>query len=254
MRGARISGRISARDRSIEGRIRCAFHHWSFGPDGRCVAIPTGDAIPAEARVATYPVAETLGLVWAFNGTAPLFPPPTMPGAEAAALVTRSFRYGERPVDTWIAVSNGVDFQHLRSLHGLRAETPELVEIGPYGLEYTIETQYYRQHGRITGVNCFAQHLTIGAQDMFMLFSGAPIARRQTMSYYTIAVTGGAAAEARLAGVKTMVDRIMAEDAPILNTIRFRKGALVPSDRHLARFLRYVETFPKAPPPDWSPA
>jgi len=33
-----------------------------------------------------------------------------------------------------------------------------------------------------------------------------------------------------------------------LDTIRFRKGVLVASDRHLARFLKYVEGFPRAEP------
>jgi phenylpropionate dioxygenase-like ring-hydroxylating dioxygenase large terminal subunit len=237
----------------VDGRVRCAFHHWSFAADGRCVAIPTGDKIPQEARIANYPAAEALGLIWAFNGTTPLYPPPSMPGAEDSDLATQTVRYGMRPIDPWVAVSNGVDFQHLRSLHGLRTETPELVEVGPYGLEFTMETPHYRQHGRISGVNCFAQHLTVGPQDMFMMFCGAPIARGRTMAYNTVAVVKGEAEEARLTGVRTMVDRLLAEDAPILSTIRFRKGVLVPSDRHLARFLRYVETFPKAPPPDYAP-
>jgi nitrite reductase/ring-hydroxylating ferredoxin subunit len=237
----------------VDGRIRCAFHHWSFGADGRCVAIPTGDRIPPEARIANYPAAEALGFIWAFNGATALFPPPAMPGAQESDLATQTVRYGVRPIDPWVAVSNGVDFQHLRSLHGLKVDTPELVEIGPYGLEFTMETPFYRQHGRITGVNVFAQHLTVGPQDMYMLFCGAPIARGRTMAYNTVAVTKGDGVAERLGAVRTLVDRLLSEDAPILETIRFRKGALVPSDRHLARFLRYVETFPKAPPPDYAP-
>jgi hypothetical protein len=34
----------------------------------------------------------------------------------------------------------------------------------------------------------------------------------------------------------------------VLDTIRFRKGTLVASDRHLARFLKYVDEFPRAEP------
>ncbi len=41
-----------------------------------------------------------------------------------------------------------------------------------------------------------------------------------------------------------MVDRLNSEDLPVLSSIRFRRGLLTASDRHLARYLRYVEKFP----------
>ena len=36
--------------------------------------------------------------------------------------------------------------------------------------------------------------------------------------------------------------------APVLDTIRFRPRVLVSSDRHLARFFKYVREFPRARP------
>jgi hypothetical protein len=30
-----------------------------------------------------------------------------------------------RAIDPWVATSNGIDFQHLRTLHGLPAPEPE---------------------------------------------------------------------------------------------------------------------------------
>jgi hypothetical protein len=41
-----------------------------------------------------------------------------------------------------------------------------------------------------------------------------------------------------------MVDRLNGEDLPVLSTLRFRRGLLTASDRHLARYFRYVEEFP----------
>jgi nitrite reductase/ring-hydroxylating ferredoxin subunit len=231
-----------------DGKVRCAFHHWSFDAAGRCVHIPTGDKIPTGARIATYPSAEAFGFIWAFNGATPLFPPPCIPDAEEAELVMQSFRFVERGNEAWVATSNGVDFQHLRSLHGLPVETPPRMDESPYGLEYQIETPYYLQHGRIAGTNCFAQHLRVQGIDMFMMFCGSALGRARTMSYYAVGVKRGPAAEPQLAAVKAMVERLLAEDAPVLSTIRFRKGVLVASDRHLGRFFRYVETFPTAAP------
>ena len=106
------------------------------------------------------------------------------------------------------------------------------------------------QHGRITGVNTFSQQLTMGDQDLFMLFSGAPIAHGHTMGFYVYGVRdtgqGRDGAAERLAGLRDFVRRLLAEDAPVLDTIRFRPRVLVASDRHLARFLKYVREFPRA--------
>ena len=49
--------------------------------------------------------------------------------------------------------------------------------------------------------------------------------------------------------VGSFVQRLLAEDAPVLDTIRFRPRNLVASDRHLARFFKYVREFPRAIPP-----
>jgi hypothetical protein len=55
--------------------------------------------------------------------------------------------------------------------------------------------------------------------------------------------------QARLPEVRAMVARLTEEDAPILSHIRFRRGFLTASDRHLARYFKYVEDFPCFLPP-----
>jgi nitrite reductase/ring-hydroxylating ferredoxin subunit len=242
----------------VDGHIRCAYHHWRFDCSGRCVDIPTGDKIPPGARIATYPSAEAWGLmwglIWAFNGETPSFPVPSIPGAQEHELVYETHFRGTRATDPWVAVSNGVDFQHLRTLHGLSAVDPDAVTVGQHSLEYRIEAPSLVQHGRITGVNTFSQRLVIGDQDLFMLFSGAPIAHGRSMGFYCFGVrdsgNGRAGAAAKLDDLRGFVQRLLAEDAPVLDTIRFRPRVLVASDRHLARFFKYVREFPRAHPPD----
>jgi len=238
----------------VDGQIRCAYHHWKFDCAGRCVDIPAGDKIPPGARVPTYPSAEAWGLIWAFNGEAPLFPVPGIPGASESELVYESHFRGTRATDPWVATSNGVDFQHLRTLHGLGAVDPDAVTVGDYHLEYRVGGDGFVQEGRITGVNTFSQHLFFMEQDLYMLFTGAPIAHGHTMGFYVFGVRaagheadGGAQTLANLRG---FVQRLIAEDAPVLDTIRFRPRTLVASDRHLARFFKFVREFPRAVPPD----
>jgi nitrite reductase/ring-hydroxylating ferredoxin subunit len=244
----------------VEGQIRCAYHHWKFDCAGRCVDIPAGDKIPPGARIATYPSAEAWGLVWAFNGEVPTFAVPDIPGADERDLIYETHFRGTRATDPWVATSNGVDFQHLRALHGLPVVDPDAVTVGEHSIEYRIESPVFLQEGRITGVNTFSQHLAVGDDHMFMLFSGAPITHGHTLGFYVFGVhdsgqgqdggQGRDGAAERLAGLRDFVRQLIAEDAPVLDTIRFRPRVLVASDRHLARFLKYVREFPRALPLD----
>jgi nitrite reductase/ring-hydroxylating ferredoxin subunit len=236
----------------VDGQIRCAYHHWRFDCSGRCVDIPAGDRIPPGARVATYPSAEAWGLVWIFNGETAAFAPPRIPGADERDLAVETHLRGVRDVDPWVGTSNGVDFQHLRTLHGLPAVDPDAVRVGEHHIEYRIESSAFVQEGLITGVNTFSQHLALGDQDMFMLFSGAPITHGRTRGFYAYGVRDGGGRDAqaeKLESVGRLVRQLIAEDAPVLDTIRFRPGVLVASDRHLARFFQYVRRFPRAQPP-----
>lgn len=232
----------------VDGRLRCAYHHWSFDTAGKCANIPTGDKIPSAARIFTYPSAESWGLLWAFNGESADFDVPGIPGADPQTIVHEAHERGRRPWDTWVAVSNGVDFQHLRTLHGLPAASlPERLEVEPNGIEFRVESPHHLQHGRISGTNVFAQHLRIAGNDLFMLFCGTPLEPGSSSGYVVIGVPPGASE--RLPDVLAMVDRLNEEDAPVLSTMRFRRGLLTASDRHLATYLRYVEAFPRFEPP-----
>jgi nitrite reductase/ring-hydroxylating ferredoxin subunit len=227
----------------VEGQLRCPYHHWSFGADGACARIPTGDKIPAAARIFTYPTAEAWGLVWAFNGETPDCNVPRIPGADESSIAFEAHERDRRPFDGWVAVSNGVDFQHLRTLHGLpNVAVPEELDVAAGGIEFRTESPYHLQHGRISGTNVFAQHLRIAGKEMFMMFCGAPIEPGWTSGHFVVGVPKGE--EARLPEVRAMMDRLNEEDMPVLSTIRFRRGLLTASDRHLARYFKYAEEFP----------
>lgn len=245
----------------VDGQIRCAFHHWRYNSEGRCVHIPTGDKIPPGARIFTYPSAEAWGLIWAFNGETPLFDMPRMPGAEEDELIFEARRRGIRPVDFWIATANAIDFQHLRSLHRLPAVDPELINIGKYGFEFQYDDDipgFFIRHGRITGTNTFTLRGRYNGHEIFTMFAGSPIAQGKSMAYYGIGMRRtqaealGGEEEARkcLGELRGFIDRLAEEDNPVFNTIRFRKGVLVASDRYLSRFFKYVNEFPRAAPPD----
>ena len=241
----------------VNNQIRCAYHHWRFDEAGVCAHIPTGDKIPPGARIFTYPTAEAWGLVWAFNGEKPLFDVPRIPGIEEHELAFEARLRGIRTVPHWVPTSNGVDFQHLRTLHNLKTGAPDAIEVLDHSIEYRIETASYMQHGLITGTNIFAQHLRRGGADSFMLFAGAPVDRQSTRSFFVVGVRRDGddgdlrsqTVSAKLQGLRGFVEKLLAEDEPILNTMRFKQGVMVASDRHLSRYFKYVSEFPRYAPP-----
>src|SRR5690242_7811176 len=47
----------------VNGAVRCAYHHWQFGPDGQCVDIPDETVIPSAVRIHPYPAGERWGII-----------------------------------------------------------------------------------------------------------------------------------------------------------------------------------------------
>jgi hypothetical protein len=134
--------------------------------------------------------------------------------------------------------------------HDLPTAAPETIAVRDYSIEYRVETPNYMQYGLITGTNAFAQHLRRAGVDSFMLFAGAPVDEGRTRSFFVVGVRNDAddppvALSAKLQAVRNFVEKLLAEDEPVLNTTRFKQGVMVASDRHLSRFFRYVSEFPR---------
>jgi len=68
----------------VEGdSIRCPYHAWRFGPDGRCDQIPYYDGkIPSAAKLRTWPLVERYGCLYTWHdpeGGEPDFDLPELP-------------------------------------------------------------------------------------------------------------------------------------------------------------------------------
>ncbi|HEY4000686.1 MAG TPA: Rieske 2Fe-2S domain-containing protein, partial [Candidatus Xenobia bacterium] len=113
--------------------LRCAFHHWKFNGEGRCIEAPCLPGVPA-ARVRSWPVVERQGIVWVFNAAEPWFPVPQVAGLEDAMLVPQN------PVvlaaHPSLVACNGIDVQHYRAAHGLQFdEEPSVERLDDYRTE-----------------------------------------------------------------------------------------------------------------------
>ena len=242
----------------VGDQLRCRFHHWCYDRAGRCIEIPSGDAIPTGTQLFSFPVAEALGLVWIYNGTRPDTELPHF-ARSANDLVYRVADAAPHPVDPWSLLTNSVDFQHLRVVHGLEVDIDyDAVAFGPKGLEYDVRFRdpklgAFEQHVQVFGTNVIALSGTLMGVPLMTMFAGVPQPDGSTRGFVVTATdsqgsNGGPPPAQMLEMGEQFFLGLIEEDTPIMNTIRFRLDKVVPADRVLGRFLDYVRSFPRSHP------
>jgi len=245
----------------IDGAVRCAYHHWRFGPDGSCVEIPGESFIPQAVRVYSYPAAERWGLIWAFNGEQPLYDLPEFPNLHEDEVFYRTYHHALRPIEGWISASNLVDFQHLKTVHNIPDPNPVKVDFGDHLIVVRQESDVRVADTQLYGGTWLTLHnqLAGGIERLFMAGS-SQVAPGWSDAYFVVAMRkseaeamGVEAAEAELARRVDYVHKLYAEDEPILFSLRFRgfhKSALIRADKYFGKFLQYMENYPRAKPFD----
>jgi len=238
--------------------IRCAFHHWQYGPDGACTKIPASEKIPKAAKMFKYPTVEKWGLIWAFNGATPLFDVPEFVDYAEPDLDLRTAEAFDLPVEPWVPFTNSMDFQHLRVLHGLKIECdPDAIDVGDYRIQYDVRFEdpnlgVFDQRIRVTGTNTIALAGRLNGMAILSMATGTPTPDGRTHGWSVTATPkaegSDAEREQRLQIGEAFFKRLIEEDTPIMQTIRFHDGLLIDADRALARFLQYVRRFPTARP------
>jgi 5,5'-dehydrodivanillate O-demethylase oxygenase subunit len=100
--------------------LRCGYHGWLFGADGRCLeqpGEPADSTFASRIRAASYPVAELGGLIFAYLGPAPA---PLLPRYDLFVWpdVWRDIAHAELPCNFVQIMENSVDPYHVEWLHG----------------------------------------------------------------------------------------------------------------------------------------
>ena len=109
--------------------LACAYHGWSYGPDGRLTSIPHelfGKARPS-VTLRTYPVRVRYGLVWIFFGAPALAasrPIPEIPEHGDWSCAAIDFTWKAHPT---AIVNNVMDSTHVGMLHARRRITRSFV-------------------------------------------------------------------------------------------------------------------------------
>lgn len=106
--------------RNEDAGLRCIYHGWKFGVDGRCLDMPSEPAetnFKKNIRHTAYPARERNGVVWVYMGR--LDPPPPLPALEWN-LIPESQRYLAKRVQScnWAqAIEGEIDQSHVSFIH-----------------------------------------------------------------------------------------------------------------------------------------
>jgi 5,5'-dehydrodivanillate O-demethylase len=97
--------------------IRCGYHGWLYGTDGKCIEQPAEPALNKSVRLQSYPAQELGGLIFVYMG--PL-PAPELPRYDLFVAPDSVRDVGEAVLEfNWLqAMENSVDPHHVEWLHG----------------------------------------------------------------------------------------------------------------------------------------
>ena len=248
--------------RVIDDKLQCPFHFWQYDGAGACVHIPAGDPPPRQARLFVYPTAESLGIIWAFNGETPLHEAPHF-DVDERELVVDAFRNPvTMPIDGTLVFLNSFDLQHFRVVHQMPIEVDQAqVREENHTLRYqahltTPEFGAIVQDRRLWGVNTVTIESQSAGRKLYLMHSLCAVGQNATRGILVNASpaaengdAAGAAAIAKLLATSREYSlRLVNEDAPIFDTISFRRDCLTASDRLLGFGMQYISRYPRAHP------
>jgi 3-ketosteroid 9alpha-monooxygenase subunit A len=128
--GRNTTSYVVQQGRHVEGEsIRCPYHGWKFGPDGRCNEIPYFPTVPEKAALDSYPVVERYNAIFYWHdpeGGDPDYELPTLPEWDDPTWVRWNFdNLGAMDCHQIEVVDNICDVGHLLPIH---ATTPQYFE------------------------------------------------------------------------------------------------------------------------------
>jgi len=240
-----------------EGTVRCPFHGWRFGGDGRCVEVPYADRIPSRARLPCWPVVERAGriLVWHHaGGEPPQWELPEVPELEDPAWTDGERRSWRIRTHNQEMAENSVDRAHFRYVHGtLTVPDSELEVEGPV-LAVHSKTRFGTPKGEMTGAITsraygfgFSVTRFTGIVETLLLSSVTPVDDEDVDVRFEFFVKKlGDASATRGVGAALIrdIEKQMSEDIPIWeNKVYQPRPVLCDGDGPIAAFRRWCQQF-----------
>jgi phenylpropionate dioxygenase-like ring-hydroxylating dioxygenase large terminal subunit len=248
----------------VGNNLQCLFHRYEYDQTGTCVKTGWGPMPPAGTCVFRFPTQERYNIIWAFNGTQPLFDLPDLRFPDDQ-LHMHTWQEDPIPCNITELFAQVPDWPHLRFMHGDTMVTREPhFEFSDYSFGYEVAGMHFEGEIRDGGQTYPQVRIYVhGTQLMIMetVFNdtwigsiGSASLRKpdkvQMFGTLAIAKDSGTVPELdqKLAWMKKEIEKTFIEDQPIYQHIRFKPNAFTEMDNVLEHYLEYVCKFPKANP------
>ncbi|WP_254567627.1 Rieske (2Fe-2S) protein [Oscillatoria sp. HE19RPO] len=257
--------------------IRCYFHHWAFDGEGTCQDIPCQSSIPEKARLQSYATEEKYGMIWVYpDATAPegVAEFDELKGKTVIALRDRPF---ERTCHHHICMMNGIDAQHLQTVHKVNINMNLTLQENESGtlMDFTLSGEFpnttLREQlarkflGQNYAYSMRYQNACLGllttmknvkyVPPLHMIYAYLPVepGKIKVQNIYVAArrpgILGWVVTYFLLFCTKMLYLFLKGEDGKIYDNIRYNPNALLSIDRPLVEYMKYVE---RLTPSVWS--
>ena len=252
----------------IGNQARCFFHHWRFDETGKCTHIPCQSHIPDKAQLPAYATEEKYGFIWVYPDSVAPTPVAEFDELKGRLLVSQADKSLTRVCHHHICMMNGIDAQHLTTVHNLSLEmtagisptadgqSMDFTMTGPLpaaawwtkplrwliGDNYTYEMRYVNGNLGLLTLLKNARRLPA----LHMLYAYRPLSEGGA-HIQPIYVTrkrsgpiGWLVSYLLLLATRLCYYRLRGEDGKIYDNIQFSQDNLLPIDTPLARYIAFV--------------
>lgn len=250
--------------------IRCFFHHWSFDGKGKCQDIPCHSVMPAKAKLQAYATEEKYGFIWVYPEAEAEESVAEFDELKGKEIVVERDRAFQRDCHHHICMMNGIDAQHLQTVHQLNVEMSLSLQQNKSGtiIDFTLSgelpnTSFRAQIlRRLLGVNyqysmryahsCMGL-LTIMKNvrlvlPLHIIYAYTPLRSRRTriqpiyVTQKRKGVLGWLTTRLLILLTKLAYYALRSEDGKVYDNIRFNPNALLSIDLPLVKYMNYVNS------------
>jgi 3-ketosteroid 9alpha-monooxygenase subunit A len=249
---AHLGAHLGVGGEVVGEHLRCPFHHWEYGTDGRCKSIPYSPKVPLSAAVGSWPTVERAGLVLVWHSAdrnAPYFDAPEFPeyGDPAWAGYTR-FKWVLNCTAQDVC-ENAVDVSHLPAVHGARGIPPYEATFDDHTFDFNFildEANGITHRGRYYGIGLSISRSRGNGSKCFIA-SRTPVDRTSVEVMWSMLTVAGAPDDPEVAESRANMAANIVEfdkDVPIWNNkIYIRSPVLAKGDGPIGRFRMWARKF-----------
>ena len=241
--------------------VRCPFHGWQFGTDGKCSSIPYCDRIPPRARVRSWPVVERnrMIMVWHHSrGEPPSWEVPDLPELSREGWTAPRQYEMEIKVHMQDMAENNCDPTHFQFVHGYPRIDEHEITIGDDGRFMRVVSHHEQDtpYGQVEvslerdtwGVGLSSvRMLGMGDQGILLLSSTTAIDQGRTYARWLFTATEELADTAGEHFMEAMTEGVKQDFQIWENKVQRRTPVLCEGDEHLGEFRRWVKQFYSQP-------